>query len=88
MSTLFGTIAGRVLAANGTPAAGAIVAIVGGTQPHRDIAIVAAADGRFQFGRLAVGRYRVQAHANGKRGAADIDVAEGAPAQVEIRLDA
>lgn len=87
MSTLLGSIAGRVRAADGAPAAGAIVAIVSSDQPHRDIAAVAAADGSFQFGRLAAGRYRIEAHLSGKRGAAGVDVVEGAGAQVEIRLD-
>lgn len=86
MSAPLGGIAGRVLAADGTPAAGATVAIVGGTQAHRDIAAIAAGDGRFHFGGLPPGQYRVEARAKGKSAAADVVVPEGADAQVEVRL--
>jgi protocatechuate 3,4-dioxygenase beta subunit len=87
MSASFGTIAGRVLGAGGAPIAGATVAITGGEQPHRDIAAVSAADGSFRFGHVLPGRYRIQARVKGVARAADVVVAAGASAQVEIRFD-
>ncbi|HSN19251.1 MAG TPA: carboxypeptidase-like regulatory domain-containing protein [Usitatibacter sp.] len=85
-STSFGAISGRVLAAGGAPVAGATVAVVGGTQPHRDIAAISGADGAFHFGHVAPGSYRVEARAHGKVGAADVVVGAGGPARVEIHL--
>lgn len=87
MTALFGAIAGRVTTRDGTPVPGAAVAIVGGEQAHPDIAALAGPDGSFRFGRLSPGRYRVEARSRGVTGAADVVVAEGRSAQVEIRLD-
>ena len=87
MNATSGAIAGRVLGRDGSPVAGATVAIVGGEQAHRDIAAVTGADGGFRLGAVLPGRYRVQARAHGATGAADVVVAAGAAAQVEIRLD-
>jgi protocatechuate 3,4-dioxygenase beta subunit len=87
MSAAFGTIAGRVLGPGGAPVAGATVAIAGGEQPHRDIAAVTAADGSFRFGQVLPGRYRVEARQKGVTRGAEVVVAAGAPAQVEIRFD-
>jgi hypothetical protein len=86
VSTALGSVAGRVLAAGGTPVGGATVAMVGGAQPHRDIAVLSGPDGSFRFGSLAPGRYRVEARARGHVGAAEVEVAAGMPAAVEIRL--
>ena len=86
MSSPVGTIAGRVLAAGGTPVSGATVAMVGSTQPHRDIAALSGPDGSFRFAGLAPGRYRVEARSQGRVGVADVVVAAGTPAAVEIRL--
>jgi hypothetical protein len=86
VSSTVGSIAGRVLAQGGSPVSGATVAMVGSTQPHRDIAAVSGPDGSFRFGGLAPGSYRVEARAHGRVGAADVVVTAGNPAAVEIRL--
>lgn len=86
MANVMGVIAGRVVASAGTPVAGATVAIVGGSQPYRDVAAVTAADGRFRLGGLRPGDYRVEARASGATGSAQVTVSAGAGAEVEIRL--
>lgn len=87
MSAGFGTITGRVLGSGGAPVSGATVAIAGGERMHRDIAAVTGADGVFRFGHVLPGLYRVEARAKGVVRSADVRVTEGAPANVEIRLD-
>ena len=87
MSTTLGAISGRVLRRGGAPVSGATVAMVGSAQPHRDIAAVTGTDGSFRFGSVAPGSYRVEARASGRVGAADVVVAAGTPAAVEILLD-
>jgi protocatechuate 3,4-dioxygenase beta subunit len=86
MASALGFIAGRVLASTGTPVAGATVAIVGGSQPYRDVAAVTTADGRFRLGGLRPGDYRVEARASGAMGSVQAAVPARAGAEVEIRL--
>lgn len=86
MSSPFGSIVGRVLGPAGAPVPGATVAALGTTQPSRDIAAITAADGTFRFGSVRPGTYHVEARAHGTIRAADVLVAAGTPARVEIRL--
>jgi protocatechuate 3,4-dioxygenase beta subunit len=86
MSTPLGTITGRVVGPAGAPVAGATVAIAAGSQPHNDIAAVTAADGTFRLGGVRPGEYRLEAHADRATQSADVKVAAGAQAHVEIRL--
>jgi hypothetical protein len=87
MSTTLETLSGRVVGPGGEAVAGATVAMVGSTRPHRDIAAITTADGSFRFGGIAPGAYRVEARVSGRVGAADVVVAAGRPARVEIRID-
>lgn len=87
MSTPLGSISGRVLGSGGVPVPGATVAVVSGSQPHRDIAAVTSADGTFRLGGMRPGEYRVEARARGSVRSADVVVSAGASADVEIRLD-
>jgi protocatechuate 3,4-dioxygenase beta subunit len=82
-----GSIAGRVVDGAGRPIAGATVAVTGGSQPYRDIAAVTKADGRFHFGRMHPGQYRLAARAKDELRSADVVVAADQQADVEIRLD-
>lgn len=86
MSTPLGTITGRVVGPSGSPVAGASVAIAAGTQPHNDIAAITAADGSFRLGSVRPGDYRLEAHAGPATQGANVTVAAGARAHVEIRL--
>jgi hypothetical protein len=86
VSAQFGSIVGRVLGAAG-PVPGATVAVVAGSQPHRDIAAITSADGTFRFGKMLPGTYRVEARSKGSVRSAEVTVTAGAPADVEIRLD-
>ena len=88
MSTPYGTIVGRVVGAAGAPVPGATVAAIGSAQPHRDIAAITSADGTFRFGSMVPGLYRLEARASGTVRSADVAVAPGARADVEIRLGA
>ena len=88
MATRFGSIVGRVLGPGGAPVSGATVAAVGSLQPGRDIAAITSADGTFRFGSMRPGAYHVEARGRGgSMRSADVVVAPGSPAAVEIRLD-
>lgn len=87
MSAEHGSISGRVVNAAGAPVVGASVAISGSSQPHRDIAAITASDGRFHFGRMQPGAYRVAARAQQSRRSTDVVVPANAEVDVEIRLD-
>jgi protocatechuate 3,4-dioxygenase beta subunit len=82
-----GSIAGRVVDAAGRPVTGASVAVTGGSQPHRDIAAVTSDDGRFHFGRMLPGAYRLAARARQSQQSAEVVVAPDTEVAVEIRLD-
>jgi hypothetical protein len=86
MSAKFGSIVGRVLGAGG-PVPGATVAVVASSQPHRDIAAITSANGTFHFGNVLPGTYRLEARSGGLVRSAEVTVAAGAPADVQIRLD-
>lgn len=87
MSTPLGSIVGRVLGPAGAPVSGATVAAVG-SLPGRDIAAITAADGTFRLGGMRPGAYHVEARGRGGlMRAADVVVAPGSPAAVEILLD-
>jgi len=86
MSSDRGELFGRVVDVANRPVSGAAVA-VSGTEPHPDIAAVTSADGRFHFGRLKPGAYRVAAHAGGRSQSADVVVTAGARLDVEIRFE-
>jgi V8-like Glu-specific endopeptidase len=85
MSTTFGTIVGRVVGPSGSPIAGATVAVAG-SQPYRDIAVLTAADGTFRFGSVKPGTYRVEAHAHGGVGSADVAIDAGGQVDVVVRV--
>jgi protocatechuate 3,4-dioxygenase beta subunit len=85
-STEFGSIAGRVVDAAGKPVEGASVAVTGSVTPHRDIAAITNADGRFHFGSMQPGPYRLAARARGSQQSADVVVAAGTEAHVDLRL--
>jgi carboxypeptidase family protein/PDZ domain-containing protein len=89
-----GTIAGRVLDADGSPAAGAhvtasfVVEVVRrGIDRHPTRAAVAAADGRFTIDLLDVGPHRVEAVLQGRAPARVEPVATGT-SDLELRLSA
>lgn len=86
MSSLYGTIVGRVLEAAGAPVGGATVAAIRSSQPHRDITAITSHDGSFVFSSMVPGRYRLEARAGGVARTADVTVAAGARAGVEIVL--
>lgn len=88
MSTPYGIIVGRVLGAAGAPVSGATVAAIGSSQPQRDIAAITSPDGTFRFGSMVPGMYRLEARVSGTVRTADVAVAPGARADVEIRLAA
>jgi Carboxypeptidase regulatory-like domain len=81
-----GSIAGRVVDTGGQPVTGASVAVTGSSQPHRDIAAITASDGRFHFGSMEPGAYRLAARLKGSRQSADVLVPDGSQVDVEIRL--
>ena len=85
MSTTLGTIVGRVVGSSGSPIAGATVAVAG-TQPYRDIAVLTGPDGTFRFSGVKPGSYRVEAHASGAVGSADVALAAGGRADVVVRV--
>jgi hypothetical protein len=64
--------------AAGRPAAGAIVMVVAGTAPTPEIGIVTDREGRFRVA-LPEGRFRLEAHVGGTKGAAEVEVAESLP---------
>jgi hypothetical protein len=66
---------------------GAAVAVTGSSQPHRDIAAMTTTDGRFRFGGMRPGSYRVTVRAGNSTRSAEVVVSAGAPVDVEIRLD-
>ncbi len=65
---------GRVLRAEGSPVANALVAVARGTGPTPEIAIRTGADGGFRIA-LPAGRYRIEAHSgDGAAGGQDLSV--------------
>lgn len=81
-------IVGRVRGADGAPIAEATVAFGGDSPPHRDIAALTDAVGRFRFGGLAAGRYTVIVHAEGHAPAsAEVEAGPGEVAEAEIVLE-
>lgn len=79
-----GTITGRVVDAAGRPVAGVPVAVVQGTQPHRDIAAITGADGAFRLHGLRPGSYLLMA--GGNAGSTVRVALTGTSASVEIRI--
>lgn len=88
MSSGVGSIAGRVLNAAGAPAVGVSVMFLNSPGPHSDISAITDANGRFRFGRLKPGAYRIGAFGGGTAPAeADVAVAAGAEANVELQFN-
>lgn len=80
-------VPGRVVAPDGSPAAGAIVGVVWGTAPTPEIGIVADAEGRFGVG-LPAGRFRLQANLDEISGTAEVEIEAGADVpEIVIALD-
>lgn len=75
---------GRVVDADGQPVAGALVAVVWGTGPTRDIGRRTNDEGAFQVG-LEPGRYRLQATAPGAAGEVEIEGGDGGEILIQIR---
>lgn len=75
---------GRVVDAAGRPVAGALVAVVWGTAPTRDIGRRTNEEGAFQVG-LGPGRYRIQAVATGGAGEAEVEGGQGGEIVIQIR---
>lgn len=74
---------GRVVDASGRPVSGALVAVVWGTAPTRDIGRRTNDDGVFQVG-LELGRYRIRAVARGEVG--EVEVEGGHSGEIIIRI--
>lgn len=75
---------GRVVDADGRPVAGALVAVVWGTAPTRDIGRRTNGEGAFQVG-LEPGRYRIQATAQGASGEVEVEGGDGGEIIIQIR---
>jgi iron complex outermembrane receptor protein len=77
-----GGLAGRVLRADGHPAAGVVVQLI-----ERRLSATTGADGAFRFESLPAGSYRLEVESPQGEAAARIAVAAGAVARVELRLE-
>jgi len=82
-----GSIAGRVVDNAGAPVAGVSVAIGGSSPMHSDIAALTNGEGRFRLSGLAPGSYTVAANQGTAQGVAQVTVAPGQQAEVEIGLN-
>ena len=74
-------VVGRVVDGGGDPVPDATVAIVAGSVPMPEIALLCDGDGRFQL-RLPPGRFTLRAHGPG--GSGEVDVAP--PSEGEARI--
>lgn len=84
MTASKGSIAGKVVDAAGGAIAGATVALVSGSQPFPDIAVITAADGTFLLGGILAGTYGLEARRGTVRGLAEFTLAEDEDASVEV----
>lgn len=75
---------GRVVDGDGRPVAGALVAVVWGTAPTRDIGRRTNDEGAFQVG-LEPGHYRIQATAKGAVGEVEVEGGDGGEILIQIR---
>ena len=80
-------ISGIVTTADGTPAAGATVALGGASPRHPDIGLITDEEGRYRFTGLAPGVYTVIANASGHaQGSAEVEAVPGETATLDVRL--
>ena len=75
---------GRVIDMSGQPVVGALVSVVWGTAPTRDIGRRTNDEGAFQIG-LGPGRYRIQAVKSDSEGEVEVEGGEGEEIIIKIK---
>lgn len=80
-------ISGTVRKRDGSIEAGAIVAIVESSEPHRDVAAITTANGTFQLSGLRPGQYVLEARKGSQLASARVSISENSQTVVEFVFD-